>query len=205
MEDCLEEIATNANGQRTVYILGRYRRQMPDGLADWETHYRGRLQIEFMTIHASKGLQADDVIVIGLQSGGFPSERVDDGLLRLVMPAPEAHPHAEERRLFDIALTQARHTVYLVGSKRSPSCFLAELLDENPAVAPMLRLVDEVPAERKANRPSAQRHQPISEPGPEPCPRCGVGTLNLRKGKYGAFYGCSEFPACRHTRRRLRP
>ncbi len=31
------------------------------------------------------------------------------------------------------------------------------------------------------------------------CPRCG-GILCLRKGKFGAFYGCVNFPACRYTR-----
>lgn len=36
------------------------------------------------------------------------------------------------------------------------------------------------------------------EGSPE-CPRCG-GTLCLRRGKFGAFYGCGNFPACRYTR-----
>lgn len=31
------------------------------------------------------------------------------------------------------------------------------------------------------------------------CPRCG-GMLCLRKGKFGAFYGCANFPVCRYTR-----
>lgn len=31
------------------------------------------------------------------------------------------------------------------------------------------------------------------------CPRCG-GILCLRKGKFGTFYGCKNFPACRYTR-----
>ena len=31
------------------------------------------------------------------------------------------------------------------------------------------------------------------------CPVCG-GKLVLRKGRYGAFYGCSNFPECRYTR-----
>ena len=31
------------------------------------------------------------------------------------------------------------------------------------------------------------------------CPRCG-GMLCLRKGKFGAFYGCGNFPSCRYTR-----
>lgn len=31
------------------------------------------------------------------------------------------------------------------------------------------------------------------------CPRCG-GRLVLRNGKYGDFYGCSNYPRCRFTR-----
>ena len=30
------------------------------------------------------------------------------------------------------------------------------------------------------------------------CPRCG-GTLVLRSGKYGQFYGCSNYPHCKYT------
>ena len=30
------------------------------------------------------------------------------------------------------------------------------------------------------------------------CPQCG-GTLIKRKGKYGSFYGCSNFPRCNYT------
>ncbi len=30
------------------------------------------------------------------------------------------------------------------------------------------------------------------------CPRCG-GDLVLRKGKYGRFYGCSNYPKCNYT------
>lgn len=30
------------------------------------------------------------------------------------------------------------------------------------------------------------------------CPRCG-GQLKLRNGKYGSFYGCSNYPRCRFT------
>ncbi len=31
------------------------------------------------------------------------------------------------------------------------------------------------------------------------CPRCG-GDLVKRSGRFGAFYGCSNFPGCRYTR-----
>lgn len=30
------------------------------------------------------------------------------------------------------------------------------------------------------------------------CPRCG-GTLVLRSGKFGKFYGCSNYPTCKYT------
>lgn len=33
------------------------------------------------------------------------------------------------------------------------------------------------------------------------CPACG-GTLILRKGKYGKFYGCSNYPTCKFTKRK---
>ena len=33
----------------------------------------------------------------------------------------------------------------------------------------------------------------------EVCPRCG-GELMRRKGRYGEFMGCSNYPRCRYTR-----
>lgn len=42
---------------------------------------------------------------------------------------------------------------------------------------------------------------PTGEPTGEPeacCPQCG-GRLRRRKGKYGEFMGCSNFPECRYT------
>ncbi|MFI0846221.1 type I DNA topoisomerase [Mesorhizobium sp. IMUNJ 23232] len=43
---------------------------------------------------------------------------------------------------------------------------------------------------------------PAREDGSNPriCPKCGVGTLSLRLGKYGAFVGCSNYPECGYTR-----
>ena len=33
----------------------------------------------------------------------------------------------------------------------------------------------------------------------KPCPKCGKGHLVLRKSLYGSFYGCSNYPKCKHT------
>jgi len=31
------------------------------------------------------------------------------------------------------------------------------------------------------------------------CTKCGLGRFKLKKGKYGYFLGCSNFPACKET------
>lgn len=31
------------------------------------------------------------------------------------------------------------------------------------------------------------------------CPECGEGKLKLRDGRYGAFYGCTNYPECDFT------
>ncbi len=31
------------------------------------------------------------------------------------------------------------------------------------------------------------------------CPTCGNGFMTQRSGKYGTFYGCSEYPGCTAT------
>ena len=36
---------------------------------------------------------------------------------------------------------------------------------------------------------------------PRLCPNCGEGRLALRGGKFGAFVACSNYPACKFTRR----
>ena len=37
-----------------------------------------------------------------------------------------------------------------------------------------------------------------AEKNEKPCPKCG-GTLVVKKGFYGAFLGCSNYPKCKHT------
>ena len=43
-----------------------------------------------------------------------------------------------------------------------------------------------------------QMVMPIHE-GQNKCPRCKQGVLQLRNGKNGAFWGCSNYPSCRAT------
>jgi DNA helicase-4 len=88
--------------------------------------------MRFLTVHRSKGLEADHVIILRAARGrmGFPSEIVDDSLLDLVLPEPEKFEHAEERRLFYVALTRARHSVTILVDRDAPSVFATEILED---------------------------------------------------------------------------
>lgn len=113
-----------------VLLLGRYHRVCPRNLSKIETAYP-ELSIRFMTIHASKGLEADHVVILQATSDrmGLPSEIVDDPVLNMVLPEPEKFDHAEERRLFYVALTRARQSVSILADQDKQSVFVRELVE----------------------------------------------------------------------------
>ena len=63
---------------------------------------------------------------LNLDSGvmGFPCWIVDDPLLSLVMSEEDDYPHAEERRLFHVAVTWARKHLYLLDDAGKPPVFM---------------------------------------------------------------------------------
>ena len=74
-------------------------------------------KIEALTMHRSKGLTSDQVIVFGLREKLFPSKgRPSHWIFEYFKldSITEQMPFAEERRLFYVALTRTRNKVYLV-------------------------------------------------------------------------------------------
>jgi DNA helicase-2/ATP-dependent DNA helicase PcrA len=98
--------------------------------------------VRLMTVHASKGLEFDTVMISGLEQDLFPHKKMNEG----TMSGEESE---EERRLFYVALTRARKKLYLTysqtrtiyGNKQVnlPSEFLNEietdLIEENEPVS----------------------------------------------------------------------
>ena len=88
------------------------------------------IKVRYLTVHKSKGLEADNVIIINLEDSylGFPSKLKDDRLLRLVSKESDKFSHSEERRLFYVALTRTKNNVYLLVNKHKSSIFVKELI-----------------------------------------------------------------------------
>jgi len=131
LKSALDHIEEAASGIETsVLLLGRYNFLRPEELPQLHRRYQN-LSLKFMTVHRSKGLEADHVVILKAASDrmGFPSEIVDDPLLDLVLPKPEEYDHAEERRLFYVALTRARKTVTVLADRQRPSIFARELVE----------------------------------------------------------------------------
>lgn len=91
-----------------------------------------KLNITFMTAHASKGLGYDNVIVINgkNETYGFPSKIEDDPVLNYVIKRDNTIDAAEERRLFYVAMTRTKNRVYFIAPEENPSEFLLEIKND---------------------------------------------------------------------------
>lgn len=140
-----------------------------------------KLNMFFLSIHKSKGLEADNVILINLENKtvGFPNQIADDPILSLVMSDSDEYVHAEERRLFYVALTRTRNRVYLIVPDRSPSIFAQELIKDFDIKLNI------------SNGETTITDNPL-------CPKCQKGYLIVRKNiiTNSEFLGCTNYPQC---------
>ena len=177
----------------SVLMLGRYKsdlnllsRNDRDGLFQIDEHTGGivflekpKMDIEFMTAHKSKGLQRDFVFLLCCSGGlkGFPSAIPEEPLLGLLLPEVERMPHAEERRLFYVAMTRCRKKLFFVVDQSRPSRFMYELHDR---ICPNIFRGVKLPPQ---------------------CPNCGEALRLRHAGSDPSrkFYGCTGFPNCWFT------
>lgn len=175
----LAGIAAKLGGEpASVLLLARYRFVEPD-MPALKRQFPG-LRIGFKTIHASKGLEADHVVLLNADGGrmGFPSEIVDDPLLLLVSPQQEVFENAEERRVMYVAMTRARLTLTIMASKARPSSFAEEI---------------------KASQKGMLAQAGPPEPPIHECGECGGRLLDIR-GKDGRiWYRCEHNGYCENV------
>lgn len=100
--------------------------------------------VKIMTIHTAKGLEFDNVFIVGLTEGIFPSARS--------LEERKSEALEEERRLMFVAVTRAKKQLYLTesegfgvkGFSKVPSRFVMDI------DAQFLKTIGEVPEEMKA-------------------------------------------------------
>lgn len=119
-------------GKKEILVLGRCNH-------DINNVYKGKMEndyliykdmkIRYLTVHTSKGLEYENVIVLNLVDDvlGFPNKMEDDEILKLFFKNKEKYLYAEERRLFYVALTRTKNYVYLMTMKNNESIFVHEI------------------------------------------------------------------------------
>ena len=135
-------------------------------------------KIFFATVHKSKGLEADNVIVLHMENSqyGFPNKLTDDPMLAPLLSKKEDYRFAEERRLFYVAMTRTKNETILMAPSKNESEFFTEIVNDNGYI-----LEDIETGYEQVN-----------------CPWCETGKLMIRKnGQTGEqFLGCSHYPHC---------
>lgn len=134
----VRRILTTIPKNEKIYLLGRYTYDAEIlNIADNVTYddKRGRItvlidgrEIPFLTIHSSKGLEADHVILLNCNEGKFPSNISDDPVLTYVLSKADEYPDAEERRVFYVGITRAKKHTYVVYDALLPSPFVTEFV-----------------------------------------------------------------------------
>jgi DNA helicase-4 len=235
----INEIQTliDKNGYKPILVLGRHSFDINEFIKltpnSRITYYERSdklaikgfddLDIKYITVHKSKGLEADNVIVLNLKNHllGFPNKMTDDPMLSLLLSDDEEYRFAEERRLFYVALTRTRNEAVLL-IPTDASLFAEELITDNDFI---LTINNEKLS--KTNCPYCQtghlvirdnslknnqflgcshypscnqtfNHIEILE-NTILCPGCKSGFMTKREGKFGKFLGCTHYPKCTHT------
>jgi DNA helicase-4 len=138
------------------------------------------LDIKYITVHKSKGLEADNVIILNLKNHllGFPNKTTDDPMLSLLLSDDEEYRFAEERRLFYVALTRTKNEVVLL-IPTDVSLFAEELVKDNDFIF-------------------SANNEKLSKTN---CPYCQTGHLVIRANplQNNQFLGCSHYPSCNQT------
>lgn len=98
-------------------------------VSDISEHQDSSNKVNLMTIHAVKGLEFDDVFIVGMEEGIFPHyNSINEGTAAAI---------EEERRLCYVAITRAKKNLWMLNAKR-------RMLFGNTQVNMPSRFMDEI-------------------------------------------------------------
>ena len=206
--ETVKYLADQIPADKEILLLGRYgfdvnvfkntELAVHDGKDGVYVTY-GRRRMNFMTVHQSKGLECDYIILLNCNGGtiGFPSQISDSPVLKYVLSEPDAYAFSEERRVFYVGITRAKKHTWVLYDVGNPSPFVKEFID--------LPVQTSSPVE--------------SIPESERCPKCHCGrVLVAKKGiavngnpysvlvcsneKYGCDYRETAFVNLNHLKSR---
>lgn len=136
LKDILLRLSTN--GCKEIMVLGRNNKDInyfiDQNFSKKEDFYTYQnIQFRYLTIHRSKGLESENVIIINLENKllGMPTKIKDEAILKYVNNNKDFYPFEEERRLFYVALTRTKNKVYLIAPYKNESIFIKELKKYN--------------------------------------------------------------------------
>ena len=117
VEKILDQLNRQSKGKtnKSVLLLGRNHYHKPELLEDWKKIFTS-IDINFMTCHASKGKEADFVIILCVDEGQFPAKKKQLHIDGALTESSDVFPYAEERRLFYVAMTRAKEKVWITHS-----------------------------------------------------------------------------------------
>ena len=196
LEQAINKIISEFGINSSILILGRINHDKDilkkSGLFRFSMNNRKEVidyvkvpevQIDFLSVHKSKGLEADNVILLNFKNDklGFPNQIADDDVLNLVLTNAEKYKFAEERRLFYVAITRTKNRTFVLTDNKNPSPFFKEFEESDSVCFVNIKKINQ------ENQTS--------------CPLCKTGTLYKVEHEGKCFVGCSNFPKCNYTLR----
>lgn len=135
------DMITMDSSKKEILLLGRYHFDLDVLLKTNVIKKEGdklyspsfpQLNFYFYTVHQSKGLGFDEVILLNAQNGyyGFPSEVILDEIDMILKKETVQSKLEEERRLFYVALTRTKNRIHILYPKYRASSFVKEIEKE---------------------------------------------------------------------------
>lgn len=123
---------------KSILILGRYTNDIQKIIDNNEIKEENkqiiykkhpRVKINYLTVHSSKGLGYDNVILINGKNEkmGFPSKKQSNQIIEQLTIKENNIKYPEERRLFYVALTRTKNEIIILAPNRNQSEFIKEI------------------------------------------------------------------------------